>query len=39
MNKVDYDKKHATKNADGDITAKNQNGVDVKGRPHKPKGK
>ena len=31
------DKKHATKDSHGNITAKNQNGIDAKGKPIKNK--
>lgn len=32
---ADFDKKHATKDAYGNITAKNQHGIDAKARPRK----
>ena len=31
--KPDYNKKHATTDRFGNVTAKNQNGIDAKGRP------
>ncbi len=30
---ADYDKKHATKDGYGNVTAKNQAGIDAKGKP------
>lgn len=33
--KADYDKNHATKDGYGNVTANDQNGIDVKGRPRK----
>lgn len=35
MNKVDFDKDAATTDATGNVTAKNQNGLDSRGRPRK----
>ncbi len=32
---ADIDKKHATKDAYGNVTARNQYGLDAKGRPRK----
>ena len=32
---ADHDKKHATKDAYGNVTAKDQHGLDHKGRPRK----
>ena len=39
MRTPEIDKKHATKDGYGNVTAKNQNGIDVKGKPRKPKNK
>lgn len=36
MHKTDYDTKHATRDADGGITAKNQSGVNTDAEPRSP---
>lgn len=33
MNRTDYDKKHAIRDADGSITAKDQSGIDADAKP------
>jgi hypothetical protein len=35
---TDYDRKHADADAYGNVTAKNQNGIDADGKPIKVKG-